>query len=186
MHVLLEQHRLRRHVVVPQVVVHGLEVPAHRAGGGVDGDDGAAVVVHGAALLARIVVRRGIAGGQEQQAIPGVGGHRRPHVRRAAREHGALLHLLGGDGVHAGRHRVEHPLQFAAAHVEAAHRAAGGVQALSILDEGAGGDDVAHHDGRGGGVVLGLAHIPKALQQVHLAAAAEVFAGLAGGGVHRP
>ena len=80
----LEERRLRGHVVVPVIVVHGLEVPAHRAAVGVERDDRARVVVEAVALAA-VVVGRGVAGGHEDEAALGVARQDRPHVRRAGR-----------------------------------------------------------------------------------------------------
>ena len=53
----VDEHRRRRHVEVPQVVVHGLEVPAVLAGLGVDGDDRVAEQIVAGPVAAPVVRR---------------------------------------------------------------------------------------------------------------------------------
>src|SRR4030095_11559122 len=63
----VEEHGLRRRVVVPEVVVHGAEVPAHETSGAVERDDRARVEVE-AVALPTVVVGRCVAGRHVDEA----------------------------------------------------------------------------------------------------------------------
>ena len=73
------QRGLGRHVVVPEIVVHDLEVPDDLAGGAAQRDHGVRVAVRADALAA-VVVRARAAGRQEHEAALDVHGHHRPDV----------------------------------------------------------------------------------------------------------
>ncbi|MNI12444.1 hypothetical protein D3C73_656260 [compost metagenome] len=173
------QQRLRRQVEVPQVVVSGLEVPAHLAGFHVDGDDGRAPLVVELGALTAEEVWRCVAGRQVHQTEFGVVGHGRPHVRRATGV------SLTGRRTFAGVRitRIPRPHQFTAAHVVGTHHArwfAGGV----VVGHAATDDHHVPCDQRGRGllVVTGL-HFAHVGGQVDGALVAELFAGLAGVGI---
>ena len=76
----LEERGLARDVVVPEIVVHGLEVPDDAPAGAVEGDDRAPVVVD-ARALAPEEVRARVARRHEEQVALRVGGEGRPGVR---------------------------------------------------------------------------------------------------------
>ena len=80
--VTVDERRRRRVVVVPEVVVHGLEVPHDLARRRAQRDDGVRVAVV-AEPLAAVVVGARAAGGDEHEVARGVGGDHRPRVRRA-------------------------------------------------------------------------------------------------------
>ena len=80
----VDEGRLRRHVVIPDVVVHGLEVPSRQPRPGVDCDDGACKPVHDFGSVPTVVVRCGVARRNVHQAEVVIGGRQAPDVRRAA------------------------------------------------------------------------------------------------------
>ena len=98
-----------RDVVVPEIVVHGLEAPDHAARRRLEGDDRAPVVVDARALAAE-EVRARVPGRHEQQAArrvrregrPGVGRAALP-ARRARRPVGERRACPGGTGSKAQR-----------------------------------------------------------------------------------
>ena len=103
-----EERGRRRDVVVPEVVVHGLEVPRDLAGRGAQRDDrvGEAVV---AGSQPAVVVGARAAGRHEHQVAPRIRDDARPRV--------------GAARARVVRQRVERPAQRAAAGVERAHLA---------------------------------------------------------------
>ena len=52
------EHGLRGNVVVPQVVMHGLEIPRELARADFEGDDGARITIESVTLAAVVVGRR--------------------------------------------------------------------------------------------------------------------------------
>ena len=108
-----------REVVVPQAVVHGLEVPDPLAGLGVDADDALREQVVAGAHAAVPVVRWG-PGGQVDVAQLLVHRHRAPHVGVAAVAPRLVVPGVGAELLPL-RDGVEDPLPLARADVEAAH-----------------------------------------------------------------
>ncbi len=173
----------RGQVVVPQVVVHGLEVPDALAGLRVEGHDGVRVQVRPGSVAAVEVRARG-AHGQENPATGEVRGDGGPDVG-GARAGGAGLPglvarlALVGDG-------VEGPHAAAAAHVEGPDVARGRIRPDRVGNGGAHHDHVAHDGARRGHVVLvRVGNRLEVGQEVHGATGSEVCAGRPGGGVER-
>jgi hypothetical protein len=81
----VQQAGLGRHVVVPEVVVHGLEVPAHLAGGQVQRDDRGRIGFDRRAALAAPLVGRLVAQGHVDHAQRFVDAGNRPAVGRVGR-----------------------------------------------------------------------------------------------------
>ena len=125
-----EQVGGRREVAVPDVVVHGLEVPDALAGRGVEGEQGVGEEV-GAHAVAAVEVGGGRAGGDENEAPLVVHRHARPVVGGADAEPG-----VGRPGVVAElagmRDGVEDPPHLAGAHVEGADVPGGGGARLGV------------------------------------------------------
>ena len=125
------EHGRRGEVVVPEIVVDGLEVPDAPSARGVERDHRIAEQIRARAVAAvEVGARRG--DGQEQPAAREVGGDRRPHVR-GARESGVAFPGLATD-LALVRNRVERPAQRARAHVERAHVAGRRVGAQRVGD----------------------------------------------------
>ena len=89
-HVDGQQGGRRRQVVVPEAVLHGLEVPDPLAGARVEADDGLREEVVAEAVSAVVVVARR-ADGEVDEPPFGVEGHRRPDVRVPHPVPGAVL-----------------------------------------------------------------------------------------------
>ncbi len=177
----IEEHGLRGRVVVPQVVVHGAEVPAHETRVGVERDDRARVEVEAVALSAVVVGRR-VARGHVDEAERGIGRERSPCVGRTApvrvagfaRERGA-----------ARRHRIPRPHARTRARIPGAHDAAWRVGAAVVEHERARDHAIADHRRRRGHSVLTGFDVADALAQVHGAGGPEIRARGAGGRVER-
>ena len=140
------KRRLRRHVVVPDVVLDDLERPREAAVGDAQRDDRIGVPVRAGALAAVEVGARA-RGRQEDQPARLVDRHRRPDVGGADVAPGlapALRRRIG----RVARHRVPRPAQRAAARVERAHLAGRCVDALVVGDRRADDDDAAGDDRR--------------------------------------
>ena len=76
----VNQGRLGRYIVVPDVVVRGLETPARPACLGIQGKDGVTVLVVERAALSAVIVRRGASHWQVHQTECFIGTDRRPAV----------------------------------------------------------------------------------------------------------
>ncbi len=113
------QRRLGSHVVVPDVVVHGLEGPALAAGGHVQGNHGRRVFLGQRRAIATPEIGLLVAGRQVDQAQFVIERRGGPHVRRAAGIGFALRWQLG-DGRVA---QVPRPHQFAGVGAEGTHHA---------------------------------------------------------------
>ena len=79
----VEQHRLGRYVIVPQIVMHRLEMPHHFPGRCVQCHDGTAVVIeplaHAAVMIGLCIARR-----HENQAVLVIHRHGGPNIGRIA------------------------------------------------------------------------------------------------------
>ena len=184
-HVDGEQGGRGRQVVVPEAVLHGLEVPDPLAGAGVEADDGLREEVVAEAVSAVVVVAR--RPDREVDEPPfGVEGHGRPDVRVADSVPGAVL--PGVVAELAGlRDQVEGPDQLAGFGAERLHVA----WRIALVDEAV-PDAVPHDhqvledDRRGGLRVVEAVDGPEELRgEVDLAAVTEGGVGLAGDGVDR-
>ena len=176
----VQQAGLRSHVVIPHVVVRGLEVPHQMAVVGIDGQHRAAELVVQFGAVARIVVRRGVAGGDVNHAQLVVSADGRPRVGRATGVVLALGRLAvevwlahvkrPGEGTGLGIKRADHARRLAR-HLTVGHPAAHHHLATHDLGHGAdvviAGDDVAH-----------------ALLQINLPIHTKVGTRLAGLGIH--
>ena len=78
----MEQHRLRRQVVIPDIMMHGLEDPLRLAGAGVHRHHGRTVFLFGRVAIAAPVVRRTVTGRQINQVQLFIKARHRPDVRR--------------------------------------------------------------------------------------------------------
>ena len=149
---IAHQHRRRGQVVVPQIVVHGLEVPHPLAGGGAQRDDRVREQV-GAGAIGAVEVRARRAHRQEDEPALEIGGDRRPHVGGAGVAPAVVLPGVVAD-LARPRNGVEGPQQAAVARVVGAHVARRRDAPQRVGDRGADHDDVADHRRRRGDVVL--------------------------------
>jgi hypothetical protein len=159
--------------------VDGLEVPGDLSRLPAQGDDGAAVVAHPAALAA-VVVRGRVAGRDEDEAASLVHRHRRPDVRCSERVAG----LTGGAdlGIEARRRQVPRPAQLARASVEAPHDATRCVDAGVVAHRRPHDHDVSDDGGRRGHLVFALPALgPGTRVEIDLPLPAEAGAGCSGG-----
>ena len=137
----VHEHRLRREVVVPQVVVHGLERPDKGAGRGAQRHHRVGVSV-GAGSQAAEEVRARAAGRYEHQIARGVDVEDRPRV--------------AGAGVsHLSRQRAPAPALCARARVERPHDSAARVGVPVVADRRAGDHQVADDRRRRRDLVIG-------------------------------
>ena len=173
-------------VVVPEAVMHGLEVPDPLAGLGIDRDDALGEQVVAGTHAAVPVVGRG-SRGQIDVAKLLVDGHRAPDVRVAAVAPGLVVPSVGAELL-ALRDGVEDPFHLAGACVEAAHVARVRLAAgeARVLHDAADDDGVA---GNGQGLRVSEARAvertPQRCAQVDRAVRAEAGVLLAGAGVQR-
>ena len=167
----VHEHRLRRQVVVPQVVVHRLERPHERAGGRPQGDQGVGVGIRARPETAEEVGARA-AGGDEHEIAgridvedgPGITG---PGPSRLAVERAPPPAFLPGAGV------------------EGADHAATRIGVPVVADRRAGDHQRAGHRRRRRHLVVGWASRTGAGRKADFPALAEARARLAGGGIER-
>ncbi len=145
-----DQDRRRGEVVVPEIVVDGLEVPAQLARARRRAATTRVGVEVRAGAVAAVEVGARRADGQEHEAAREIGGDRGPDVGGAGARGAALPGLVSR--LARARDGVEGPAQRAAAHVEGAHVAGRRVRAQRVGDRRADHDHVADH--RAGEVTL--------------------------------
>ena len=172
----VDERRLRRHVVVPDVVMHGLEAPAHRAVGDVERDDRARILLGSVGAMRAEEVRRAVARRRVDEPERVVVAHQRPHVRRAAR----VLLALRGLGVDAGPPHVPRPREFAGERVVRADDAGWLVDLEVVRDARADDCEIARDQRRRRDEIDVRLRFADALHQVDFAVAAEALAALAG------
>ena len=177
----LEQRGRGRRVVVPDVVMHRLEMPRDLPGLDRQRHGGAAVVVD-AMTLAAVEIRPRIAGRHEDQATFVIARDDRPAVRRALLVD--ALGIIGRAGFPVGGHRVPGPGECAGAGVESAHHTRGGVDLQVVGHEAVDHHAVAHDHGWGCGVVAPAADLAHVRAEIDAAGTAKALAGLAGVGVY--
>ncbi len=173
------ERRLRGKVIVPQIVMHGLELPAFAAGGDVERHDRGSVVFRRLAAFGAEEVGRSVAGRQIDKAERVIIARRRPDIGRAARVALTIGRQLGDGGIA----EVPGPDQFASPGAEGPD-GAGRFAGLDIVpDPAADHDEIAHDGGsRRLEVEAGL-DLAHALLEIDSTALAEILAGLAGPGV---
>ncbi len=111
------QHRWRRDVVIPQPVMHGLEIPFHRPGAGVEADDRLSVEAVSFSRSPVVVIARR-AHGQVHQPTGDVDAERSPDIGVAGGAPRLVFPCLrGGIGRVLGN-RAPTPHPFAGPHVE--------------------------------------------------------------------
>ena len=180
----LKQHRLRGHIVIPDIPVHRLKTPGHLPGAGRKRHHRTAVVIQAAADGVE-EIRRGIAGGRKDQPARGVSRENGPHIRRARGKalRAGLLHPLALALAPTGRHGIPRPAQRAAARIVGAHHAARRIHAQVVLHQRANHHHIANDQGRRGDIVFPGGRFPQALAQCNAARHAKICAGRAGFGV---
>jgi hypothetical protein len=114
-----DQHRRRGQVVVPQVVVDGLEVPDALASRGAQRHHRIGEEV-GAGTIGAVEVGARRTDRQEHQTALEVGGDRRPHIGGAGVAPAVVLPGIGAE-LAGPRDGAERPQQPPAARVEGAH-----------------------------------------------------------------
>ncbi len=181
----VDQHRLRRHVVVPQVVMHELAMPGERAGIGVQGDQRVRI-----RCCRRCARRRSSRGSRSPWGRTPGRGRRRPtaSTTRSRRRCAVPTAAASRDAVASSprrRNRIPGPQLLAAAHVECAHDAARQFDAAVVADRGADDDDVPIDRRRRGHEVVAGRAVAHAFVQIDLAAVAEVAARPPGAAVER-
>ena len=165
------QRRLRRQVVVPDIMVHGLERPHQLTGFDAQRHHRIGVVVVAGPLAApEIRARRGCR--QEHEPALIVHRHRRPDIGGA-----------GGDFV--VNQRVETPAQASAPRIEGAHGAERGIDPAIIRDGGTDHDDAAAHRRRRGDLEFARPFELPADLRPDLAIVAEIRARRARPGIER-
>ena len=154
-------------------------MPAYPASLRLDGDQRRAVSIIQLGALAGPEVRRGVAGGQVDQAQVGVVGHCRPDVGSAQG--------IGLPGWRAtGRLRiagVPGPDQVTAAHIEGANHARRLAHMKVVRHTAADDHQLTCYQGCGGLLIVAILHLAHVHLQVHRAVIAEVVTELAGLGV---
>ncbi len=176
----VDQRRLRAQVVIPDVLAHRLEMPARLARGHVQRDQRGRIFILRRTAQAGIVVGRGVAHRQENQAERLIGCRRGPHIGRAGR----IGLALGRQGRDVRTHHVPGEAQLARHGVEALDHARGVPALLAVQHLMAGHHHPAHdHRGRGDRhhARIGVAH---AVLDADLAVGSEPGAGRARAGVH--
>ena len=171
----IKQHRLRRHVVVPHIVMHGLEVPHDLAARRVERDDGACIVIAAIRITRRAVeTHLRVAGRDKHEVALGIGGEHRPGVGGRA-----LIGAIGQGARRLRRHRIPGPQQCPTVRVECAHDTGGHIGAHVLGDTPA--DDHPIADDRRGHrhAVIARERVPEVCPQVHRACGTEVRAPLA-------
>src|SRR5690606_38988595 len=143
----VDKHGLGGGVVIPEIVVHDLEVPDDLAGFGAQRDDAVRIQV-AAGAFAAVVVGRCAAGGDEDEAAFGVDGHDGPGVGRAGLGGGFGGPLLVAGVVRGARDRIPQPAQFAGAGVVGADRTALEVDRAVVANGGADDHGIAEDGGR--------------------------------------
>ena len=178
----VDEHRRGGQVVVPDVVMDRLEVPAVRARAAVEGHHAVAVEVRPLAV-APVEVVGGRGQGKEDETALLVHAQERPRVRSSPVPPGVGLPGLVAGLARPG-HGVEAPKHLARARVESPHVAAR-ASGVAVAHQAARHDHVAAHRDRRGQAVLRLGKaVGHARAQVHLARLAEARVGLAGLRVH--
>ena len=122
----IEQHDGARAVVVPDVVMHLLEVPAVFPGLRLDRDDRCRVQVV-ALAHGTVVVGARVAGGKEQESELGIDGRCLPHRRAAVLPDLVVLRPGFVARLAGARDRIERPLGCAVFRAERLHAAADAV-----------------------------------------------------------
>src|SRR5580692_7772778 len=165
------QRRLRRQVIVPDVMMHGLERPHEFAGLASERDHGIGVlVIPGPFAAPEIRTRRRRR--QEHQPARFIRGHWRPDI--------------GGAGADAIVNQgVEAPARSAGSRVEGAHHPERRVDADIVRDRGADHNDATAHHRRGRDLEFARPKQRLADVDLHFAILAEIGAGNAGLRVQR-
>ena len=165
------QRRLRRQVIVPDVMMHGLERPHQFTGFATQCDHRIGMLII-ARTLAAPEIRTGRGCRQEHQPACFIRRHRRPDI--------------GGAGIDAiMRKRIPAPARLSAACIKGAHRAGRRIDADIVRNRRADNDDAAAHHRRRGDLKLARPDQGLADIEPHLAIAAEAGAGDAGPGIER-
>ena len=151
----VEQDRWRRDVVVPEIVMHGLEVPDALAGVGAQRHDGIGEQVVAEALAA-VVVRARAARRDEDEIAGGIGDDHRPDIGGTGARGAAVLPGVRADRCRVLRDRIPAPLHRAGHRVEgrAPRRSARSVRA-AVLNRRADDDGVADDGGRRRDLIVG-------------------------------
>ncbi len=171
----VHQGGLGRQVAIPEVMVHGLELPAHLAGVQVKRHQGIGETLGFGGARHAPLVRRLIAGGNVDQPQRLVGRGDGPGVRRAAHIGVAGRQRLGSLRI-AG---VEVPHQKPAAYVIGTDHPTGGIHRAVIGDRASDDHQFLGDDGRRSGQVDAQRALAETCFQIDHSRLAEVFARLA-------
>ncbi len=115
----IDEHRLRRYIVVPDIVMRRLERPTERSALGIERDDRAGESFRLRRAMTAVVIGRGIASWDVDEAELVIGAEHAPRIRGTARE--CFFRLQLGDGFsapdipgpqHAAAERIE-PADYA-------------------------------------------------------------------------
>jgi hypothetical protein len=176
-----EEHRLRRHVVVPQVMVHHLKVPNHLPGRRAQRDHGIREQILSESLAAE-KVRACASRGNEDEVARRIGADDRPRIRGA----GAMC-LWSAPRVVSGlrrvaRHRIPRPFERPAPRVERANDATRRRNASAVANSGAHDHQSVDDCRRGRHRVLALERwiVHDVVCERYLPASAEILARFAG------
>ena len=179
-----EQGR-RGHVVVPEVVVNGLEGPHALTRFGAQSDDGIGIAIVAGTFTAEVVGTRA-AGGNKDEIADWISGDNGPGIGGAGTR---SMTLPGSEGRIGwiSRDGVPGPFELAGKNVEAAHFTAGLIGRAVIRDAGTNDDGVANNCGWRSLLVVSVAvrREAQAVTKIDHAIIAKVRARPAGGRVER-
>ena len=179
-HCEVNQRGLGGHVVVPNVVMGSLKVPAGQSGFRIDGDDGAGILIHHFCSMATEVIGCRVPRRHVDQPQLVVGGCQAPYIGRSA----SVGLALGRQRRIALASHIPSPRKFSRARVIRPDDAGWFISLLVIRNPAANDEHAAGKGGRRRDEVEIGFHLAHARQQRDLAFVAEIRAGLSGGFVH--
>ena len=172
-------------VVVPEIMVDGLEMPCDLAGRGLERDDRVRVAVVARPQAAEVVRARARSRREDEAALR-VGHHDRPDICRTGARGTPILPARMGGILCVLRNRIPAPGKLPGTDVEGTHFAARRRDAAVVGDRGTGDDEVADHERRRSHFVGGELEwrVPQSLAQVDHPQRTEIAAGASRGAVH--
>ena len=150
-------------------------MPAHLAGGGINGDDRRAVFIVQRGTLTRPEIRGGVAGWQINQVQFGVVRHGRPDIWRTAGVGLSFRRQAGQVRIT----RIPRPGQLTGVNVIRTYHARGLAGGEVIRDATADDDHVPGDQRRGGLLIISRLDLTHTDAQIHGAVFAKIFADLA-------
>ncbi len=183
MHV--EEQRRRGDIVIPKIVMHGLEMPDAFAGIGAQCDNGIGEQVV-AEPLATVVIGTGAAGGDENEIAGGIDCNDGPGVGGAGVCGAAVLPGIGSGRTWILRDGIPRPLESSGDDIESANFAARFVCPAVVLDAGTNDQQVSGDDRRRRFFVISEStrRDAQSMPQIEGSVVAEIRTKLTGRGIH--